>query len=502
MSDHLLTNQQIPIPKDSDRRLFAHLCRHGRAANAEIERLNRARTTEVSGWRSAQNECDEAERENERLKARLQAVTEALRDLMEWGVESDDKRLGYIVVQVDRPSIEQALQALSDESDASAEAAESEACKPITTERSEPLKQLDEAQEVTRQHSTAFPKEPQAEEQDIPLIHGQAELDEVKRRAQAEGMEMLRERWDMDRGQDRHTRDRLTDFIAQHRQGQGGGQDTGAHLPESITDSNALPQTSLPSDPASETKELDYLIHQMLHGFSAGTEDRELVQHIRDLQAELRSWIAGTRERDERICNLQERLRDRAAAHARTLAEAGDLQDRLDRYEQGMVSLPLYDDKVAEVRELQERLERATQMLESAGQVAEADYPTTVAEALNILAAQPAQDTQEPPAATALEGWVVSVSIWGQRVLNIGADGSCSGHDISDPRYEDAIRAAATNLAAFVGQAQDTPQISRERLVRLRERIVQHFHPAESWIVTHLDDILGADSKDETGGGA
>ena len=42
------------------------------------------------------------------LLARIEALEKALSDLMTWGVEYDDKRLGYIGVQVDRAAVEQA----------------------------------------------------------------------------------------------------------------------------------------------------------------------------------------------------------------------------------------------------------------------------------------------------------------------------------------------------------------------------------------------------------
>jgi hypothetical protein len=54
---------------------------------------------------SAEKECDALREEI----ARLKAVVEAL---MAWGVEFDDERLDYIVVQVDRSAIDAARAAL------------------------------------------------------------------------------------------------------------------------------------------------------------------------------------------------------------------------------------------------------------------------------------------------------------------------------------------------------------------------------------------------------
>ena len=49
---------------------------------------------------------------NESLRADVKRLEEALREIMQWGVEQDDARLKYITVQVDRADIEKAQEAL------------------------------------------------------------------------------------------------------------------------------------------------------------------------------------------------------------------------------------------------------------------------------------------------------------------------------------------------------------------------------------------------------
>lgn len=75
--------------------------------DAQGERYEVARRKAVEAWNTRVNSHAELERERDALAA-------ALRELMNWGVEFDDERLGYISVQVDREAIKDAQRVLGE----------------------------------------------------------------------------------------------------------------------------------------------------------------------------------------------------------------------------------------------------------------------------------------------------------------------------------------------------------------------------------------------------
>ena len=79
--------------------------------------MSDGRTHHAECWRD-HRECAATEitrlRERVReLEADGEALEDALRDLMVWGVDLDDPRLSYVVVQVDRADIEAATSLLA-----------------------------------------------------------------------------------------------------------------------------------------------------------------------------------------------------------------------------------------------------------------------------------------------------------------------------------------------------------------------------------------------------
>ena len=89
-------------------KLRGEIIKEALAAKLEIERLARELHDETADYEMESIVCEAAE-------ARVKVLKDALRDLMAWGIEHNDIRVGYIVVQVSRASIDIAARALAGE---------------------------------------------------------------------------------------------------------------------------------------------------------------------------------------------------------------------------------------------------------------------------------------------------------------------------------------------------------------------------------------------------